>query len=369
MPSFPNRSPRADPAPKRSGHRWLLILLLPGLVIAAALGLRALLHPVRISAFLLHQTQMSTGLELTLERPADVGLWPDLHIQLTGLVAREPGAARPLLRAARVEAALPWSMLGRQDLRLLGLRVISPRLDLAALQSFLDQSDDMGPPAPLRIPALDAPLEVRDGRIQDKDWALEDFDLTLPALREGQPARLAVSARLVTGATAPESPPHLAAQLRAIPRTDGTSLQLDQITMDLAFDALPEWRPHLEGALVWNRAGSLHFNLTSRLLSWPESWPVLPLPAPPDAPVDIALAYAGDSALTGLVAFSLLRGEEGLRGTATLHDTLAWMGKPQISPLPPATAEITLPRMEHEGLRASGVRLHLAPDAPEETGH
>ena len=27
MPSFPNRSPRADPAPKRSGHRWLLILL------------------------------------------------------------------------------------------------------------------------------------------------------------------------------------------------------------------------------------------------------------------------------------------------------------------------------------------------------
>lgn len=87
MPSFPNRSPRADPAPKRSGHRWLLILLLPGLVIAAALGLRALLHPDRISAFLLHQTQMSTGLELTLERPADVGLWPDLHIQLTGLDA------------------------------------------------------------------------------------------------------------------------------------------------------------------------------------------------------------------------------------------------------------------------------------------
>ena len=346
----------------RPRRRWLLVLLLPGLAIAAALGLRALLHPDRISAFLLRQAQQATGLELTLDRPADVGLWPDLHVQLTGLSAREPGATRPLLRAERIEAALPWSMLRSQDITLLGLRLVSPRLDLSALREFLDRGENVGPPSPMRIPTLDAPLEVRDGRIEGDGWSLDKLELTLPALREG--ARIDLTARaewLAGGTDQPRAGQRLALQLGAMPHGDGPTLRLDQIALDVAIDAMPDWHPHIEGIVSWNPAGTLAFALTSQIARWPPQWPALPLPPAEDQPVVLALAYAGDTALTGLATFSLWRDDDGLRGALTLHDTLTWLGRRSAGLVPPAEGEISIPRLEYEGTQAEGVRVRLTP--------
>lgn len=347
----------------RPRRRWLLVLLLPGLAIAAALGLRALLHPDRISAFLLHQAQQATGLELTLDRPADVGLWPDLHVQLTGLSARGPGATRPLLRAERIEAALPWSMLRSQDITLLGLRLVSPRLDLSALREFLDRGENVGPPSPMRIPTLDAPLEVRDGRIEGDGWTLNKLDLTLPALREG--ARIDLTARaewLAGGTDRPRAGQRLVLQLGAMPHGDGPTLRLDQITLDVAIDAMPDWHPHIEGIASWNPAGTLALALTSQIAHWPPQWPALPLPPVEDLPVVLALAYAGDTTLTGLATFSLWRGDDGLRGTLALHDTLTWLGLRGAGLVPPAEGEINIPRLEYEGIQAEGVRVRLMPN-------
>src|SRR5690606_12892271 len=85
------RTPQPKPAPPRSS-KWPLLLL--GLVLLAVLLLsllRHLLEPQRLSDFLLRQAGDATGLAFELDSPADVSLWPDLHLVLNGLSVRAPG--------------------------------------------------------------------------------------------------------------------------------------------------------------------------------------------------------------------------------------------------------------------------------------
>ena len=338
-------------------RRWLIPLILLALAVIAFLILRALLQPERLSAFLLRQAEQATGLELALDSPADIGLFPDLHIELDGLRAQAPGAEQPLLRVARVEAALPWSSLRGGDITLLGLRLRSPQLDLPATLEFFARDTDAGPPPPLRLPQLDAPLEIRDGRINAEGWSLQALDLTLPSLHEGRPTRLSLRGRVQL-----EQGSHtLALELATTPRADGDQLHLSPLTLDLVIDALPAWRPHVEGELRWNPAGLLTFDLRSLIAPWPDDWPPLPLPPADDDAVALALRYDGDSALSGRLDFSLLRGEDGLRGQATLNQTLAWLGSGRDSPLPPAQADIDIPRLEYGPVQASGIRIRLDP--------
>lgn len=341
------------PASRR--RRWIVLLVLVALAFSAFLLLRALLQPARVSAFLLRQAEQATGLQLRLDEPADIGLWPDLHVELTGLTATAPGASQPLLRAARVEAALPWSALRGDDITLLGLRLVSPRLDLPAALAFFGRPEDAGPPPPLRLPSLDAPLEIRDGRIDGDGWALDALDLTLPSLRDGAAARL--TAR---GTLARDDASHtFALQVSTTPRADGPALRLAPLTLDLALDAMPVWRPHIEGELAWNPAGTLAFELRSLIAPWPEDWPELPFPPSGDDAVHLALRYDGDTALAGLATFSLLRGDDGARGTVTLNDTLAWLGGERASPLPPLDGNLDIKRMEYGGIQASGIRIRM----------
>lgn len=345
------------PASRR--RRWIALLVLVALAFPAFLVLRALLQPERVSAFLLRQAEQATGLQLTLDQPADIGLWPDLHVELRGLTATAPGTPQPLLRAARVEAALPWSTLRGDDIALLGLRLIEPQLDLPATLAFFDQGADAGPPPPLRIPSLDAPLEIRAGRIHGQGWTLDALDLTLPALREGSTARLALRGKLLRD----EASHSFALQLNTTPRSDGPTLRLAPLTLDLALDTLPVWRPHIEGELAWTPAGTLSFDLRSLIAPWPEDWPELPLPPSDDDAVRLALRYDGDAALTGLATFSLLRGDDGARGTITLNHTLAWLGGETSTPLPPLHGELDIERLEYGSIRASGIRIRMPPQA------
>ena len=112
-------------------RRWVWLGVLPALVLLALLGARALLEPERLSAFLLREASQATGLQLALSQPADVGFWPDLHLELGGLTATAPGATAPLLRVAQVDAVLPWSALDSDALQVRSLRLVSPQLDVA----------------------------------------------------------------------------------------------------------------------------------------------------------------------------------------------------------------------------------------------
>ncbi len=349
-----------DAPPRR--RRWIILPVLAALALVALLALRALLQPERVSAFLLRQAEQATGLHITLDEPADVGLWPDLHVELTGLAATAPGATQPLLRAARAEAALPWSVLRGETITLLGLRLISPQLDLPATLAFFNRSDDAGPPSPLRLPDLDAPLEIRSGRIDSKGWSLDALDLTLPSLRHGVATRLTLRGTLAQG----DVRQVFALQLNATPHTDGPTLRLAPLTLDLVLDALPAWRPHLEGELAWNPAGTLGFDLRSLIAPWPEDWPDLPLPPADEDAVHLALRYEGDTALSGRATFSLLRGDDGVRGAITLNDTLAWLGDERRGALPPLQGTLEVERMKYGGIEASGIRIRMPPQGHDE---
>ncbi len=342
----------------RSRRRWIVVLAIVALACIAFLVLRALLQPARLSAFLLHQAEQVTGLTLTLDEPADIGLWPDLHIELTGLSATAPGATRPLLRAGRVEAALPWSTLRGQDVSVRGLRLISAQLDLPATLAFFSQGQEAGPPAPLRLPSLDAPLEIRDGRIHGDDWALDALDLTLPSLRDGIATRMTLRGNLVQN----EASQPFALQLSTTPHTDGATLRLAELTLDMVLDALPAWRPHIEGEAIWNPAGMLAFDLRSLIAPWPENWPALPFPPSDDDAVNLSLRYDGDTALTGAATFSLLRGDDGARGTFTLDDTLTWLRGERTSPLPPLRGSMDIKRLQYGSIEAHGIRIKTQPD-------
>lgn len=349
----------AMPARRR---RWIALLVLIALAFSAFLGLRALLKPERISAFLLPRIEAATGLQLSLQEPVDIGLWPDLHVELHGLSAREAGAATAFLEIARVELALPWSALRTDsDLHLRGIRLIAPRLDLPAILALLDARADDGPPPPLRIPILDAPLEIRDGRIIADGWSVERLLLHLPALREGTPSRLDASGSL-QGEGAAQT---FALQLNTTPRSEAGALRLDPFMLDLVADGLGGWRPHLEGWLRWHPAGLLDLALHGRIEPWPSDWPALPFPANGANGVELALAYSGAAALTGQISFALMRGEDGVRGTLTLNDTLAWLGGEHSTPLPPLDGEIGIPRLQHDGIEASGIRIRVTADDTE----
>lgn len=344
-------------------RRWLIPLVLIGLIMAALLAVRSLMQPERISALLLSQLQTATGFEFRLQRPADVGLWPDLHLALEGLDVRAPSAQSPFLRVARMDLALPWSALHDDSgLHIRRLRLIEPKLDLPALADVLSHRSDAGPPAPLQIPQLDSPLQIRDGIVRGADWRLEELDATLPALRERVPAQLDAQATLVAG----DARQPFVLHLSATPDSDGTRLNLANIQLDLQLDALPDWQPRIQGRVDWQPAGALDFELQTQILPWPASWPALPLPASDD-PASVRVQYHGDSMLAGDLQFSLLRGDDGLRGQVRLNDSLDWLGSPHESPLPPLVGQAEIPRLQLDGVEATGVKITI--DAPDASVH
>ncbi len=344
----------------RIRRRWIVLLVFGGLLLAGFFTLRFFLQPDRISALLLKRIEASTGLEVRLQRPADIGLWPDLHVELAGLDVRAPDADSGFLHVERVELALPWSTLrSGKDLHVGRLRLIKPDLDIPALNQFLAGRMVDGPPAPLQIPNLDAPLEIRDGRIRGDGWRLEKLLFKLPFLREGMPLLLDTGGVLALDA----SEHRFALQLATTPTIQGSAVRLEPLSLDLVIDSLSSWRPHIEGSVLWYSAGALDLDLQSQIPSWSTDWPALPLPLESEAaPVAITLRYKGDTALRGEAEFTLVRGEDGLRGQLKLNDTLEWLGTDNhTSPLPPMEGEIEIPRLHYEGIEATGVRVRLQP--------
>ncbi|MBB5207169.1 AsmA family protein [Chiayiivirga flava] len=352
-------------APRRFRRRWLW-LLLPLVALIGFFVLRALLQPERVSAFLLRQAEAATGLSLSLEQPADIGIWPDLHLELIGLTASAPGAAAPLLRAERVEAALPWSALRAETLQLQRLTLVQPRLDLAALQAWLAADDTTGPPAPLRLPQFDAAFAVEDGSVIGDGWELQQLAIALPALRSGEATVLDAS-----GAYVSDTATHgFDLRLSTTPTFGEFDIALVPLSLDIGGTPLQQTRLQLGGELHFSVPDALRFGLATDLATWPAHWPALPLrETSPAVPTSLRIDFSGTTALQGDVDLRVVRGEDSIEGTLAIGDVFAWLGAPDTGPLPPLRGQIAAPRLQIDGIEASGVTLRFSDDetAPAQT--
>jgi hypothetical protein len=345
--------------PVRRRRRWLWLGLLPALVIGGFFAVRALLEPERLSAFLLQQASSATGLKLELAEPADVGLWPDLHLELNGLTATAPGSEKPLLRAGRVDAVLPWSALRSDMLQVQSLRLLRPELDVDAMSAWLAQRKRAAT-SELRLPQFDGAIEIEAGRIVGNAWAIEALDMSLASLHEGEPTTLSAQGQFVRASGVIPFDVRIA----TTPRTVAGDLHLDATTIALheAGGTTP-WL-FLQGTAQWSKDAALTFDLNGEIPQWPAAWPALPFPDADGSAVRIALAYAGSTDLQGHATLSLARGDDGIAGEFDLGDIAGWLAAPIASPLPPVTGAMNAARLQFGSMELRGVKLRVEETAP-----
>ena len=147
------------------------------LVLVALLALLAWLLPTpRIANLLIGRVGASLGLEIRAGGPNEYRLRDTPTLVLRDVVAREPGAASPLFRAARVHVSLPWSTIRARGASLdaTRLELDAPTLDLVALQHWLATRP---PTAEKRLPGLSRGLQVRDGTLLGDGWRVDDIAL------------------------------------------------------------------------------------------------------------------------------------------------------------------------------------------------
>ena len=185
----------ADPAPGPGTSRRIARSALVVALVLLALGVatRFALQPQRATRFLLDRIGNSLGLEITASGKAEYRLRGTPQLVLRDVVAREPGAATPLLRAGRIFVSLPWSTVraGGGVLAATRLELDAPVLDLPALQHWLATR----PPSARRLPTLSDGLRIRDGSIRNDDWRIDGIAAELPVLSADQPLRARLRGR------------------------------------------------------------------------------------------------------------------------------------------------------------------------------
>lgn len=162
---------------------WAVLVL----AVVGALSLRWVSQPTQFSGLLLHSLGRALNLEITASGSSEYRLRGTPMLVVRDVVAREPGAAQPLLRARRVYLSLPWSTLRARGAQLTARRIEldAPQIDLPALQHWLASR----PPAETRLPTLVEGLRVRDGVIVGDGWRMDGVFVELPTLAPEQPLR------------------------------------------------------------------------------------------------------------------------------------------------------------------------------------
>jgi len=350
-------------APKR--RRWPLIAgaLIVGLILILAL-LRHFMQPERLSAALIAQAEAATGLDIELAAPADISLWPDLNIVLRGLQARAEAGARPLLTAERVELALPWGALFGNGVEITALRLVRPRLDRDAAQAWLgSRTSSVGPPSPPRLPRLTAELRIIEGQLIGRAreaWQLRDIELSLSRLLPGEEFRLSLSTHYVEGEQ------NLPLELESTGRLHESGMPVELAPLALRWlDDTGEEHLRLNGQLELAWPHRLQLLLEGRVNQWPKAWPPLPQAQGfADGEFAVAVEYRGTPTGVGPMLLSLERGALAARYEADAGALIGWFSQPGQRLLPPGRGETVVPRFEHGGFSAEGLRIELGePDA------
>lgn len=396
---------------------WALLAL----ALAGALSLHWVSRPDHLSGLILDQAGNALGLEITAGGASQYRLRGTPMLMVRDLVAREPGAKTPVLRAERVLLELPWSTIRARgaDLTVQRIELDAPRLDLAALQHWQAGR----PPSKTRVPTLTRGVRVVRGQLVGDGWSLQALTLDLPELHPKRAVRAALSGRLDSDATrvpfqvqAALSGPtakaglglagtasvvhgdwRLPMHLRLAGRlaNDANGIGLDALrlaapTRYLSGDTeLPfvfaiagnaRYRdarlsiaplgvalrgtgvvPHLDalGRFAWR--DGMELQLAGAIARWPDAWPALPPPiGQSDAALPFVLDYQGPGDLTASTTLQLQRDGTRFDGRFRLPEVIEWIDATGTgAPLPPIDGRLVTPRMEVAGATLEGVEIEF----------
>lgn len=398
---------------------WLIVLVV--LALLFALTLRWISHPDRVAALILDRAGAALGLEITASGASEYRVFGTPMLVVRDVVAKQPGAATPLLRAKRIYLTLPWSTIraAGADLAVERLELDAPHLDIAALQHWLATR----PPGKTRIPTLTDGLQVERGRVVGAGWSLEALDIELPSLYPDRGVRAHARGRVVAGATrlpfdlqAALTRPALGAGLGIsgqaavesgdwrLPMTPllGGRLHSGDDGIGLDRMKLGATARYLSGAtnlpFVFGIAGPLRYRdatlsivpagsvvhgrgpvpalnahgritfgdvlslqLAGQLAGWPEAWPALPAPiGRSTSPLPFALDYAGKADFTDTASLRLQRDATQFSSRFRVSEITAWIDAgANVSPLPPLDGRVTTPALEVSGAQLEGVEIEI----------
>lgn len=381
-----NRDTAAMPVAPRRRWPWWLLSACIALVLLVAITLRVALQPERAVPVLLDRLGEALGLEITAGGRAELVLRGTPTLVVRDVVARQPRAASPLLRAERILLSLPWSTLRARGatLDLVRIELDAPVLDLAALRRWLATR----PPGETRMPTLRDGLRVRDGRVEAIGWHIDDIQAGLRELHPQRPLDATVRGRYVdTSTTLPfdlalaMTRPRTGAGVAvvgtlAVQRRDwqlpaqvrlsgplhagdgGLRIAPARLEMSGAYLGDGSRVPFVLGAHgplryadgVWTLAPAgfamraqsplpsfvgrgalalgrrLVLRLAGTLPDWPAEWPALPPPlGDSSSPLPFALDYVGTANLADLTRLRLQRDAARFDARFRLPDVLAWI--------------------------------------------
>ena len=398
---------------------WAALALLVGIVLLA-LALRIALRPEFATRLILDRAGAALGLEIAAGGPAGLRLRGTPQLVVRGVVAREPGSPRALLRADRIAIAVPWSTIRARGaaLEVERIELDAPVLDLAALQAWL-----AGRPAgDGRMPTLRKGLAIERGRLLGGDWSVDglrldlprlfpdrpvaahaagryraarlrlDFDLRLAMARPRLPAGTAAVGRIAAAGADWRLPAWIHASgplrdergLRLLPARVGLSGRYASGDTRLPFalglhgplllrggtvamapagvalrgqGALPSFEAR--GAFAYGER--LLLRLEGRLPRWNDAWPALPPPVgQSNAPLPFRLGYLGAADFGDVADLRLARDDARFEGRFRLPDILAWADAAQAgSPLPPLRGRLSAPALQISGARLEGVEVEF----------
>jgi hypothetical protein len=184
----------AAPESVPAARRLLRIIAIAAVaLILLVLLLAWLAQAPRAVGFLLARVGSALGLEVSASGAVEYRLRGTPQIVLRGLVAREPGASTPILRAQRALLSLPWSSIRARgaDLTVARIELDAPGFDLPAFQHWQASR----PPSETRIPTLTNGLRIRDGVVANDDWRIEGLAVDIARLHPRQLLRMRVRGR------------------------------------------------------------------------------------------------------------------------------------------------------------------------------
>jgi len=405
-----------DVAPGARRPRRLAWLVASLVVLALiALAVAFLSRPPRATRLLLGAVGNVLGLQITAAS-GDYRLRGTPMLDVRSVVAREPGAAQPLLRADRIMLSLPWSTIrsGGDELTIDRIELQRPTIGFAALQHWLQRR----PPGKTRIPTLTRGLQVTDGTLVADGWSISGIALELPMLAPGKRVAASVDGRYRSAALqAPfalhaelstpandaaigiagnidvvrdtwRMPAYLVLSGKLQPARDGWQLRHARLQASARYEAQRSRVPFAlgvagtlqqrDGALQLSPAAvavrgegvvprldaigsvtvstALELRLAGALQAWPDGWPQLPPPlSASHSPLPFRLDYRGESDLSGPTTLQLSRDDVRFDGRFRPADINTWMAAGTSDPLPPLDGHLVAPRLDVAGATLQGV--------------
>ena len=383
------------PAPPRK-RRWPWILgIALALLAIAALWVNHQLEPTRLARTVLSALGESQGLEITFEGLPDYALRPEPRLVLPNVVARQPGAAAPLLTAARAEVSLPWDTIwgGDDTVVITRVELDRPALDLAALADWRASR----PEAPFQLPTLTRGVRASNGRIVGDGWRVETLDLAFAELIPAQALEVDAEGRFERETLTVEFDASLLMRHAGLASTfeleSSGQVRQDELDVPWSVESTGNFdfsAPASEGGTASKRielsmldfesqsplptfeaSGNADlgqpttFALQGTMPEWPQDWPVLPEPESRIAqPLKFSLAYEGATDLSDPVSLKLARGETRLDATLVVAQVQAWLADEARTPVPPVRGSFSAPSLVIEGFTLEDVQAQIVEPAP-----